>query len=437
MLAAFMGSAFPDDFLWGAATSSHQVEGACQGSDWYDWEQRSGAIHDGTRSGDAAGWWTGHAEEDLRRAAAMGHTAHRLSVEWSRIEPAPGRFDEAVLGRYAALLDVAQGLGLRTMVTLHHFSLPRWAATAGGWLDPGMPARLAAFSERCARAFGARVDLWATINEPNVQGLMGYGAGLWPPGHARLDLALRAMASLLRGHAAAYAAVHRVLPTARVGVVLNLPCIDPDRPAHPLDRTITAAQDWVFNGAWLWALRHGRIPPPLSVDPRPVAGLAGSYDWLGVNYYGRMAVRFDPRAASRGFGRHVQEPSVRNGTADWGQIHPAGLAAQLRRAAGLGAPVYVTENGICDPDDRLRPRFLVDHVRAVRQVLAEGIDVRGYFHWSLVDNFEWAEGWSARFGLLALDRDTQERTPRRSAEVYAAICRSHGAALDDALGEGP
>ena len=432
-----MPAAFPEGFLWGAATSSHQVEGDARDNDWWDWEQRPGVIHDGTRSGDAAAWWSGRAEEDLRRAAELGQTAHRLSVEWSRIEPAPGRWDDAALARYAAILDEARRLGLRTMVTLHHFTLPRWAAAGGSWLDSGLPARFGAFADRCARAWGERVDLWATINEPNVQGLMGYAAGLWPPGYARLDLALRAMANLLRGHAEAYAALHRARPSARVGLVLNLPCIDPDRPSHPLDRAIARAQDWAFNGVWLWALHHGRLPPPLAAVPRRVPGLARSFDWLGVNYYGRMAVRFDPRAPSRAFGRHVQEPSVRSGQADWGQIHPAGLARQLRRAAALGAPVYVTENGVCDPEDRLRPRYLVDHVRAVRQVLAEGVDVRGYFHWSLVDNFEWAEGWTARFGLFALDRHTQARTPRRSAEVYAAICRSHGAALDDdALGEG-
>lgn len=426
-------AAFPEGFLWGAATSSHQVEGDNQGCDWWDWEQRPGVIHDGTRSGDAAGWWGGRAEADLRRAAELGHGAHRMSVEWSRIEPAPGRYDDEALARYAAILDTAQALGLRTMVTLHHFTLPRWAAAGGSWLDPALAARFAALAARCASAWGGRVDLWATINEPNVLGLMGYGAGQWPPGHTRLDLAMRAMSNLLRAHAAAYEALHRTLPAARVGLVLNLPCIDPARPTHALDRAITRAQDWTFSGAWLWALRHGRIPPPLSLRSELVPGLAGSFEWMGVNYYGRMAVRFDLRAGSRGFGRHVQEPSVRSRWADWGQIHPAGLARELRRAARLGAPVYVTENGIFDPEDRLRPRFLVDHIRAVRQVLAEGVDVRGYFHWSLVDNFEWAEGWSAPFGLLALDRETQARTPRRSAAVYAAICRSHGAALDQVL----
>jgi beta-glucosidase len=431
-----MAARFPEGFVWGSATSSHQVEGGNDGNDWWDWEQRPGVIHDGTRSGDAAGWWSGRAEEDLARAAALGQTAHRLSVEWSRLEPSPGRYDDAALARYAAILDAARAHGLRTMVTLHHFTLPRWAARGGSWLDPGLPDRFGALAERCARAWGERVDLWATLNEPNVLGLAGYAAGWWPPGLRRLDLAVRAMTNLLRAHAAAYQALRRAWPAARVGLVLNLPCIEPDRPTHALDRASARAQDWAFGGVWLWALAHGRLLPPLVARSWRVPGLAGSFDWLGVNYYGRMAVRFDPRLPSRAFGRHVQVPSVRRGLADWGQIHPAGLARQLRRAAALGAPVYVTENGICDPDDRLRPGYLVDHIRAVRKVLAEGVDVRGYFHWSLVDNFEWAEGWSAPFGLHALDRHTQARTPRRSAAVYAAICKSHGEALDDALDAG-
>ncbi len=428
-------ASFPEDFLWGAATSSHQVEGDNRHSDWWDWEQRAGVIHDGTRSGDAARWWAGHAEDDLRGAAQMGHTAHRLSVEWSRIEPAPGRYDQQALERYGEILEAARRLGLRTMVTLNHFTLPRWAAAGGSWLDEALPQRLGALSAECARVLGDQVDLWATINEPNVLALMGYAAGQWPPGHRRVDRALRAMANLLRAHVESYRAVHRERPDAQVGLVLSLPFIEAARSQHALDRAAAFTQDWLFNGVWLWALEHGRLPWPLSLRRPVVPGLARSFDWLGVNYYGKMETRFDPRAVDRLFGRHVQEPTVRNAFADWGQIHPPGLAAQLRRLASLGAPVYVTENGVFDNEDQLRPRYLLEHVAAVRDVLAEGVDVRGYFHWSLVDNFEWAEGWATHFGLLALDRRTQERRPRRSAKIYAQLCRSRGAALDELLAQ--
>jgi len=423
-------STFPDDFWWGAATSSHQVEGGNRNNDWWEWEMRAGTIHDGTRSGDAAGWWGGRAETDLEQAAEMGHTAHRMSVEWSRIEPRPGHFDDAALERYGEILDAARRLGLHTVVTLNHFTLPLWASARGSWLDPGLAERFGGLAARCVEALGPRVDLWATLNEPNVLGLMGYGAGQWPPGHRRVDRAVRAMVHQMRAHAVAYEAVHRVQPDARVGLVLNLPCIEPDRPGHLLDRAAAAAQDWMFSGVWLHALAQGRVPWPLSLTRSEVPGLRGSLDWLGVNYYGRMAVRFDPRAVGMGFGRHVQEPTVRSEFADWGQIHPEGLAGQLRRAARLGVPVYVTENGVFDPLDRVRPGYLLEHVAAVRDVLREGVDVRGYFHWSLVDNFEWGEGWATPFGLLSLDRGTQERQRRGSAEVYAELCRSGGAALD-------
>jgi beta-glucosidase len=165
--------------------------------------------------------------------------------------------------------------------------------------------------------------------------------------------------------------------------------------------------------------------PPLSLRPVRVAGLQSSFDWLGLNYYGRFRVRFDARAKRELFGRRNAEHTVKTEWTDWGEVHPAGLTLQLMRLGKLGVPLYVTENGIYDNDDALRPRFIADHVLAVHTALRRGVDVRGYFVWSLVDNFEWAEGWSAHFGLLALDRATQARTPRKSAEAYAAICRDN------------
>ena len=161
--------------------------------------------------------------------------------------------------------------------------------------------------------------------------------------------------------------------------------------------------------------------PPLPLPPRRVPGLAGSVDWLGLNYYGRYAVRFDPRAPAQAFGRRVQEGSVKTEHNDWGEPCARGMAAQLRRMGRLGVPLMVTENGMYDPSDTRRPGFLRDHVEAVRQVRREGVDVRGYFVWSLVDNFEWAEGWMTPFGLFGLDRETQERTRRASADAYAAL----------------
>lgn len=154
--------------------------------------------------------------------------------------------------------------------------------------------------------------------------------------------------------------------------------------------------------------------------------LRGALDWIGVNYYGRYRVVFDPRAGGELFGRRLADQTVHTPWTDWGEIHPPGLTHQLLRVARFGVPIYVTENGVYDNTDAVRPGFIVDHVRAVHAAIQRGADVRGYFHWSLIDNFEWAEGWSTHFGLLALDRATQARRPRESAAVYAAICRANG-----------
>ncbi|MEO0325329.1 MAG: family 1 glycosylhydrolase [Myxococcota bacterium] len=412
----------PPGFLWGTATSSHQVEGHTD-NDWTDWESQPGRIHDGTRSGGAAGWWAGQAEEDLARAAALGHNAHRMSLEWSRLEPEPGRYDDAAFARYAAILKAARRLGLRVMVTLNHFTLPRWASRGGAWLDPQLPERFAALAARAGEALAGQVALWATLNEPAVLATMGYMRSTWPPGLGDPLAGFRALAALLEAHALAYAQLKRV-QGAPVGLVLNLPLFEHAR-RDSGDLAAARAQDWAFNGAKLRALSTGWLLPPLGV-PRRLPGLRRAYDFLGLNYYGRFAVRFDGAAPEQLFGRHVQRPTVATEHNDWGQVCPRGLTEQLLRLARLAAPVYVTENGLYDPTDAARPDFLVRHVAAIEDAARKGADVRGYFVWSLVDNFEWAEGWSAPFGLLALNRATGERSARASAEAYAAIIRAGG-----------
>jgi beta-glucosidase len=400
---------FPAGFVWGAATSSHQVEGGNHENDWWDWEAQPGRIRDGSRSGEACGWWGGRAETDLAAAAAHGHTAHRLGLEWSRLEPEEGRFSGVAFDRYAAVLDTMRELGLDAMVTLSHFTLPRWAARRGSWLDGSLPRLFGRFATECARRLGGRVRWWATLNEPQVLAFMGYAGTRWPPGLGSLPAALRALRGMARAHRAAYRAVHRVIEGAAVGVVMNLPRFSPAS-GGLADRAAARAQDLVFGSMPLAAFR-------------PV-------DWVGLNYYGRYEVRFDPRAAGTLFGRHVQSPTVSSGDNDWGQIAPDGLEEQLVRLRGVRVPLFVTENGVWDDEDRVRPRYLVEHVAAVHRAIERGADVRGYFHWSLVDNFEWAEGWAVRFGLIAIDPATQERRPRRSMEVYQRICEAHGVPPD-------
>lgn len=412
---------FDDDFLFGTATSSHQVEGGNDNNDWWDWERRPGAIHDGGRSGDACGWWAGRAEEDLSLAASLGQTAHRMSLEWSRLEPEPGRYDDAAFARYRAILEHAGAVGLSRLVTVNHFTLPRWAARRGSWLDRGLPERFGALCARCGEELGGLVERWATLNEPSVVAFLGYLGDEWPPGLGDPVAGLRALSTMLEAHARGYRALRRTGSTP-VGIVLNAPYFA-GASGSPLDRAMARMQDWAFTGVVLEALRTGSLWPPLATTPRRVPGLRGAYDFLGLNYYGRFRVRFDLRAEDMFFGRHLQDDTIHTAHTDWGSLYPEGMTAQLHRFAALGRPVLVTENGVFDNDDARRPDVLVDHLRAVRTAQRQGVDVRGYFHWSLIDNFEWAEGWATHFGLVEVDRTTGERRPRPSAALYAQICR--------------
>jgi beta-glucosidase len=421
---------FPKDFLFGAATSSHQVEGDNRNNDWWSWEQVPGHIHDGTTSGRACQWWEGRAEEDLRRAAEMGHRAHRMSLEWSRLEPEPGRWDDAAFNRYRAILTAGRQAGLTMAVTVNHFTLPQWIAARGSWLDGDRTARgiVARFETLCgtvARRLGDRVDLWITMNEPSILAYLGYAGTEWPPGLGRPNTAFVALARMLMAHAKGYAAIHRERPNARVGLVHNAPLFEPSRELL-IDRALARLQDWSITGVVLRALKSGWLMPPLTLRPRRVPGLESSLDFMGLNFYGRYQVRFDPRAKDDFFGAHVQPSTIATAHTDWGQPWPKGLRQQLHRLSSLGVPLYVTENGVYDNEDRLRPQLLADYLREVHRAIEEGVDVRGYFLWSLLDNFEWAEGWATHFGLLELDRQTGERRPRPSADRYARICKEGG-----------
>ncbi len=209
---------FPRGFLWGAATASHQVEGNNTNNNWWAWEQQPGRILQGQKSGLACDWWGGRWREDFDRAAQDGHNAHRLSIEWSRIQPAPDRWDENALDRYLNMLRGLSERRLTPLVTLHRFSDPLWLTEMGGWENEKAPQYFAAYVERVVEALKDYVTLWVTINEPNIYVALGYFLGIFPPGKSDLGAALQVALNLLKGHAAAYRAIHRLQPQARVGL---------------------------------------------------------------------------------------------------------------------------------------------------------------------------------------------------------------------------
>ena len=418
---------FPEGFLWGTATSAHQVEGNNTNNDWWAFEQGRNAIWHGDRSGRACDWWR-DAEQDFDLMAEMGHNTHRLSVEWSRIEPQPGEFDPEAIARYREMLAGLRQRGIEPMVTLFHFSSPLWLAGQGGWSNPMAVDRFRRFTRYAAEQLGDLVSLWCTINEPNVYAALGYLLGEHAPGHKSLPLYFRVLRHLLEAHAAAYRVIHALDGRAKVGLVKNIPIFEPLDLNDRLAAWFTRLVDRNFNEVTLQAVVDGRLRFPVRLGVSQYGLLVDSLDFVGLNYYTRERISLP---LGRDKGRSFMQPTPdapvsdfgRNGT--YGEIYPEGLYRALKRVANLGKPVYVTENGLPDADDDQRPCFLLSHLAQIQRAITDGLDVRGYYYWSFTDNFEWAEGWSLRFGLVALDEKTQVRSPRPSAGLYTEIIRAN------------
>jgi beta-glucosidase len=417
---------FPEGFLWGSATSAHQVEGQNTNNQWWAWEQQPGHIWNNDVSGDACGWWR-DARPDLDRAAALGQNAHRMSVEWSRIEPRDGEFDKGAIRRYREIVEQMLERGLKPMITLHHFTHPLWIEARGGWLHPDTPRRFGRYVRYVVTELRDLCDLWCTINEPLIYAGMSYQLGRWPPGWRNPRAALKVAAAMLRGHAIASDVIHSVHPALRVGLVHNLRIVEPATP-RTLDVFPAWLIDYLSSGAFLWSLATGRLMPPFGNGLRELPGLRDSCDFLGLNYYTRDVVAFDWRA--RGLVRFdipvgLPFSDIGGNGRSYGEIYAHGAYRALHRLAGFKKPIYITETGLPDEDDDQRPQFLLSHLAAVHKAISEGIDVRGVFHWSLLDNFEWADGWGLRFGLYAFDHRTGERRLRPSGALYAVIARAN------------
>ncbi|HEX4579287.1 MAG TPA: glycoside hydrolase family 1 protein [Candidatus Dormibacteraeota bacterium] len=417
----------PDDFLLGCATAAHQVEGGLD-NDWTRMErEHPERIRDGSVSGLGCDHYARY-RDDLRLLAAMGHNAHRFSVEWSRVEPREGVFDRGALRHYGDVVLTCRALGLEPVVTLHHFTLPTWLAGRGGVLDPDAPRLFARFAALCAETIGAQVRWWITVNEPTVLAVFGYLYGEWPPLHRGTRDFLAALGGLARMHAAGAVAVHRVASahgwTAHVSIAHHERPMAALNPHSVLDRAATVIPNALFNRWFLRACRAGRLLPPVGAG-QSVPGLRGSLDYLGLNFYCEERVRFNPRDPAGLFAENVPAPGLPLSAYGWA-IDPDALRRAITTLwEEFHLPIMVTENGVADEHDELRPGFIVDHLAAVSEALGAGVDVRGYLHWSSMDNFEWAEGYSKRFGLLAVDRRTMERIPKPSATVFAEICRTH------------
>ncbi|MFI1584264.1 family 1 glycosylhydrolase [Embleya sp. NPDC020630] len=392
------GRDFPPAFLWGAATAAHQVEGGLTDNDWIDWEN---AGRTAEPSGAGIDQWC-RWPTDIALLAELGHTAHRMSIEWSRLAPSRGVWDAAAFDHYARVLDGVREHGLAAFVTLQHFTLPRWFAASGGWLAPDAPEIFAEFAAEAGRRLGDRIPFAGTINEPQIVAFNGYLKGNHPPGYRDRDRMVAANESLMRAHDAAVTALRATAPNTRVGVCLQLPLIQPADPDGAADVELA---DWYREMLVTRHLEHLRN-----------ASDAG--DWVGVQYYTRARVNAALEQQRLG------EPPAGTPTTQMGwEVYPDGLTEMLRSAGKTtGLPIYITENGIATTDDAERVAYLDSHLRAVRAALADGVDVRGYLHWSAFDNFEWTHGYRPRFGLIGIDRANDlQRVIHPSARAYQRV----------------
>lgn len=423
---------FPPGFCWGTASSSHQTEGNNRNNQWWRYEQQPGAIVLDQRSGIACNWWE-NAEADFDRLAALGLNSHRLSLEWSRIEPRPGKIDHSALDRYRNMLTALHERGIEPWLALHHFTNPLWLEDNGGWENPQVVEHFAHYAQTVVNHLGDLCGHWLTINEPLVYLGQGWLRGNWPPHRRNPMQAIGVYRHLLYAHASAYHAIHHAQPDAQVSLAKAMRHFDPARTRHLGDLLAAQMRRYLFEELWFAAAIHGRLLPPLGlgqIDPI----LANTLDFIGINYYARYQVTFSPNPArffgSEGFtlGRELSD-STRRGP--YSQFDPDGLRLICHRLQRYRKPIYITEHGLPDQDDDQRPRWIVAQLAELHRAIQAGCDIRGYFHWTLVDNFEWDDGWTMHFGLIGMDPATQVRTPRPSAQLYGQIARNNELLRDE------
>jgi beta-glucosidase len=354
-----------------------------------------------------------------------------------RIEPAEGRWDNEAFDRYRTMLKDLRNRYIKPIITLHHFTEPLWFADLGGFEHEENIRFFVRYVTHAIQSFQDFCDFWITINEPNVYAVQAYVLGSYPPGEHNLVRAVHVLRNLMKAHVEAFYAICHVQPEAQIGYCLDYRLFDPANALSLLDHSGARLHDTFFSWATLQAGETGRFTFPLNMLIAPIPHAAGARDYHGVNYYTREMVRFDPTTPSEMFGRRFtlagsvyNDPGLDN---DYGEIYPLGLFRVLKsvyqRTRG-NKPSYITENGFSDALDDRRPRAILEHLAMVHRAIREGIPVRGYLHWSLLDNFEWTEGWRVRFGLIEVDPLTQARIPRRSASLFGEICRANAITED-------
>lgn len=411
----------PEDFLMGSATAAAQIEGGNSGNNWYRWSEQ-GTIRDGSSFLREDDHWNRY-REDVALLKSLGHKVYRMSLEWSRIEPRKGEFDAVAMKHYRDEIELLVQNGIRPLVTLHHFTHPLWLCDEGEFETEDVVPLFVRYVRYVVENIGDLVAEYITINEPNVYVANGYIFGIWPPGRRSLRLAGRVYCNMALCHMAAYREIHALRSKygfpgkTMVGVAHHLRLFTPYNRLNPLDRLAAPLLNLFFQNRSVELMARGKARFPFS---RFTGSQPGEYqDFIGINYYTRSAVRFV------GFRDGARRGRPKNDLG-W-EIYPHGIAKLCARfGRKYGLPVWITENGVCDNRDAYRARFIYDHLREIASAIHRNVRIERYYHWSLLDNFEWLEGEAARFGLVHTDYATQQRTVKSSGRFYSEIIRNAG-----------
>ncbi|MBM3252188.1 MAG: glycoside hydrolase family 1 protein [Candidatus Omnitrophica bacterium] len=400
---------FPKKFLWGAATSAHQVEGQNKNNDWWSWEQENPSLESSGRA-------CNHYEmfkQDFDLAVSLNHNAHRFSIEWSRIEPEEGKFDEKEIAHYQNVIDALLERKIEPIITLHHFTNPVWISNKTGWLNNDTAKYFQRYAEKVADSLGRKVKYWITINEPMVFVHASYLAGNWPPQDKSLIESYKVMKNLIIAHKLAYEKIHQVFKNKNLGQPM-VSIAQHFHLFHPcpygikfLNRFPAYLRNKLFNIYFLDKIRK-------------------HLDFIGVNYYTRDFVSFNLLNFREMFGydcNRIHSHQERINSLNW-EIYPEGLLEILDMLRKFDLPLMITENGICTQDDSERWNFIKEHIKQIEKALNAGIPVIGYLYWSLLDNFEWKDGFAPRFGLIEVDYSNFKRIIKDSAREFAKFIKS-------------
>lgn len=419
---------FPADFLWGTATAAHQVEGDNINNDWYLFEQIDGNILNNIKSGKAVRHYE-FFEQDFDYAKQLNNNAYRFSIEWSRIQPKEDIFDKNETEHYKKVLISLKKHGLEPMVTLHHFTNPIWIKDQGAWENEKTVNDFIKFVAYVVNEFKEYVNLWITINEPQVYIYQGYILGGFPPAYKwEMKKGVMVFVNMIKAHAGAFKVIHSMDKTAKVSIATHFSLFDFSNYWNPIEWILTCYFNHFINHAFLQGVLTGKIRlllpdkkfPFLSLKKINLNDIKNTLDFIGLNYYTRFCVKSnDPGNFT------VKQDAIKNDLG-W-EIYPEGIYRALLSLKKYNLPIYITENGVADKEDKIRSNFIIEHLKYVLKAIEKGVNVKGYFHWSLMDNFEWNKG-EQHFGLLKVDflSPNKERTFTKGAEIYAEIAKNNG-----------